>query len=42
MLIGLPPPQFALAIVASVEVKKKKQGKLRMNNIKVANMVVVK
>lgn len=42
MLISLSPPQFALAIVASGGVRKKKKGKLRMNNIRVANMVVVK
>ena len=42
MVSGLPPPQSALAVVASAGVGRPEQGSQRMNNIGMANMVILK
>lgn len=42
MIPSLPPPQSALAVVASGEVERQKQGGQRMNNIGMANVVILK
>ena len=39
---GLPPAQSALAVVASGGVKRQKQGGQELNNIGVANVVILK
>ena len=42
MVPGLPPPQSALAVVASGGVERQKQGDQRINNIGMANVVILK
>lgn len=42
MVPGLPPPQSALAVVASGGVERQKQVGQRRNNIGVANVVILK
>lgn len=42
MASNLFPVQFLLAIVASAGVRRQKQGSQRINNIGIANMVILK
>ncbi|MCJ1343817.1 hypothetical protein MMC31_002014 [Peltigera leucophlebia] len=42
MVPGLPPPQSALAVVASGGVERQRQGGQRINNIGMANVVILK
>ncbi len=42
MATGLPPPQSALAVVASGGVERQQQGGRRINNIGLANVVILK
>lgn len=40
--MGLPPAQSTLAIVANAGVRRPEQGSQKMNNIEMANMVILK
>lgn len=42
MVLDLPPPQSAFAVVISSGVESQKQGGQRINNIGMTNMVILK